>query len=78
MTVSDVTYRQCELHRPRTGETDIAWIPASFAKRGKWLRIGEDPVTWQVTEVYAGTTLTAEQMLRLREELKRFQYVLGD
>lgn len=76
--MSKITYRQCELRRPRSGEIDIVWIPAGLARVGKWLRVGDDPGTWQVAEVYTGTNLTADQMLRLREDLNRFQYVLGD
>lgn len=76
--MSDVTYRQCEMRRPRTGEVDVVWVPTSFAKKGKWLKIGDDPKTWLVTEVYSGTNLTGEEMLRRRENLMRFKFVLGD
>ena len=76
--MAETTYRQCELRRPSTGEFEVAWMPVSFAVAGKWVRIGDDPVSWKVTEVYRATNLTAEDMIRRRENLKRFQWALGE
>lgn len=70
------TYRQCELRRGDS--VDVAWIPSNYARKGKRLRIGEDPSVWEVSAVYGGTNLTAEEMLRRREDLMRFRWVLGE
>jgi hypothetical protein len=71
------TYRQCELRRPTTGEVDVVWIPSPYAKRGKWLRVG-DVNGWVVSDVYGGTTLTGDEMIRRRENHGRFRWVLGE
>ena len=46
--MSDMSYyRQCTLTRGTT--TQIAWIPEQFAKKDKYLRIGDEN-GWQVVE----------------------------
>ena len=76
--MSDITYRQCHLRRPETGQFDTAWIPAHLAKAGKHVVFKDMLGTWLVDEVYGSTTLSTEELLRRRENLKRFQWVLGD
>jgi hypothetical protein len=31
----------------------VAWIPAKFGKRGKWVRVDAISGNWQVTEVWS-------------------------
>ena len=47
-TIEMTFYRQCTLTRGSTSQ--VAWIPETFAKQDKYLRI-EDENGWQVVEV---------------------------
>ena len=76
------TYKQCKLVRPSTGQFEVAWIPNEFAKKGRWLKIKQADGSWvngwQVEEAFGGTTLSAEEFEKKRDDLRRFKWVLGE
>jgi hypothetical protein len=60
--MSEIYYRQCTLKKGPT--VQVAWIPEQFAKKGKYLRIGDDN-GWLVVE--AGTRRISGQYLMEHE-----------
>lgn len=67
------SYTQCEL---RQGDkVHIAFIPTTFAKKGRVVTIDDLEGDWTVTQAYS--KITREQADEQRKVTKRFQAVLG-
>jgi hypothetical protein len=77
--MSEKQYRQCELSKASGSQVQrhVAFIPSDKAKPGKYLKLpspwGDG---WLVDSV--GPVREIEDVDQARDNLKRFQYVLGD
>jgi hypothetical protein len=73
-------YRQCELHKNLDGgavSRHVAFIPSDKAKVGKVLKL-PDPLGdgWVVDSI--GPVRTFDDVDKMRDNLKRFKWVLGE
>ena len=73
-------YRQCEMHKALNGTAvarHVAYIPSDKAKIGKTINLPEPwGDGWIVDSI--GPVREFEDVDRMRENLKRFKWVLGE